>query len=135
MRPRDDDLRTARRIADFGHIDAQALSLVVALRRDLLRARHDRFSTVDLNDDGARLDALDDAMHDLTLALSELVEDEAPLGIAQLLHDHLLCGLGSNAAELRRCDVLVDLLAGLGVREQGLAVWTLQLARLLEDDQ
>ena len=135
MRTRDDDLRPARRVADLGHVHAQALALVVALGRHLLGARHDGLGAIDLDDDRARLDALDDAVDDLALALGELVEDEPALGVAQLLHDHLLGGLRGDAAELGRRHVLVDLVAGLGVGEQRLAFWAFEGARLLEDDQ
>ena len=135
MRARHDDLRPARGIADLGHVHPQALALVVALGRHLLGARHDGFGAVDLDDDRARLDALNHTVDDPALALGELVEDQATFSIAQLLHNHLLGGLRGDAPELGRRDVFVDLVARLGVGKQRLAVGALQLARLLEDDQ
>src|SRR5207302_8013519 len=62
-------------------------------------------------------------------------EDKPAFGIAQLLHDDLLGRLRCDATELRRRDVFVDLVARLGVGKQGLPIWALQLASLLEDDQ
>ena len=111
------------------------MALVVALGWHLLGTRHNGFGAIDLDDYRACLDALDDTVDDLALALGELVEDQPPLGIAQLLHHHLLGGLGGDAAELGRRDILVDLIAGLGVGEQHLPFRTLQRASLLEDDQ
>src|SRR4029077_6963046 len=102
-----DDLRPARGIANLGHVDTQALALVVALGRHLLGARHDRLGPIDLNDYRASFDALDDAVYDLALAFRELVEHQASLGVAQLLHDDLFGGLRSDATELGRGDVLV----------------------------
>src|SRR6266508_1560942 len=135
MRTRDDDLRSARRVPDFGDVHAQALALVIAFRRDLLGARHDRFGAVDLYDDRAGLDALDDAVDDLTLALGELVEHQLAFGVPQLLHDDLFRRLSGDAAELRRSHVFVDLLAGLGVRKKRLTIRPFECARLLQYDQ
>src|SRR5207248_1513835 len=51
---RNDDLWPTRRIAHLGHIHPEALTLIVALSRNLLRARHNRFGTIDLDDHRAR---------------------------------------------------------------------------------
>src|ERR1043166_8111092 len=74
----------------------------------------------------AELDALDDAGDDLADAVLELLILALALGVADLLEDHLLGGLGGDAAELDRRqridDIVADHRAGL------------QLLRVLEAD-
>ena len=67
----------------------------------------------EVDDDRALLEAADDPVHDLALAIAVLVEDVVALGVAQALDDHLLRGLGEDAAEVRGVELDADLVAGL----------------------
>jgi hypothetical protein len=102
---RDDDLRAAVGVVHLGDVDADALAGIVPLGRHLLAARHDRLGAAQLDDRGARLDALDHAVDDLVLALGELVQDHLALAVAQLLQDDLLGRLRGDPPERRRRDV------------------------------
>ena len=69
---------------------------IISSRRTMPSARPR--STIDV----AELDALDDAVDDLADAVLEFVVLALALGIAHLLHDHLLGVLGGDAAEIDR---------------------------------
>ena len=74
----------------------------------------------------AELDALDDAGDDLAGAVLEFLELALALGVADLLEDHLLGGLGGDAAELDRRQRIDDEVADRGA--------LLQLLRALRVD-
>src|SRR5690606_42071910 len=61
--------------------------------------------------DVAALDALDDAGDQFAYAILPLVHDLRALGFAHALHDHLLGGLGGDAAEIHVVDLLFDVVA------------------------
>src|SRR3546814_15790861 len=63
------------------------------------------YTTLFRSVDVAALDALDDAGHQLADAILPLVHDLRPLGLAHALHDHLLGGLGCDAAEIDVVDL------------------------------
>ena len=75
-----------------------------------------RLGAPEVDHEVAHLLALDDAVHDLAHAARVLGEDVVALGLADLLEDDLLRGLGGDAAEdvgrLRELDLLAHL--GLG---------------------
>ena len=74
----------------------------------------------------AELDALDDAGDDLAGALLELLILPLALGVADLLEDDLLGGLGGDAAELDRRQRIDDEVADGGA--------LLELLRALQVD-
>ena len=55
------------------------------------------------------------------------------LGVAHLLHDDLLCGLGRDAAEIDRRQRIGDEVADLGFRVQPLRIRERDLGRLVLD--
>jgi hypothetical protein len=59
--------------------------------------------------------ALDRADHDLLAAGEELVEQRLALGVADLLKDHLLGRLRTDAADRHRLDRLLDVVVDLDV--------------------
>src|SRR5690606_6245855 len=63
--------------------------------------------------DVAALDALDHAGHQLADAILPGIDDLLALGLAHALHDHLLGGLGGDAAEVDVLDLLLDVVADL----------------------
>src|SRR3546814_10166736 len=70
----------------------------------------------EIDDDMAELDALDDAGDDLAGAVLEFLILPLALGVADLLEDDLLGGLGGDAAELDRRQRIDDEVADLGAR-------------------
>ena len=102
MGARQEDLRPAHFLAHVVDIGADALALAEALARQQLVAAQDRLGAAEIDDDVAELDALDQAVDDLADAVLELVELALALGVAHLLHDHLLRRLRGDAAEIDR---------------------------------
>ena len=88
--------------ADVEDQRAGAVADAQHLARDLLVAADDALGAAEVDDDMAELDALDDAGDDLAGALLELLILALALGVADLLEDDLLGGLGGDAAELDR---------------------------------
>ena len=88
---RTERIKRADAVADADH-----------LARDLLIAADDALGAAEIDDDVAELDALDDAGDDLVGAILELFILPLALGIADLLENHLLGGLGGDPAELDR---------------------------------
>jgi hypothetical protein len=128
------DLRLAGRAGDVEHVGLDPVARTVGLGRDLLAAREDRLGPVQVDDDVALLEAPDDAGDELALPVLELVEGELALGVADLLDDDLLRGLGRDAAELGGVDDLAvgvadlpALVLGAGVTERDLDVLVLDL--------
>ena len=72
---------------------------VVALAGDLLAARQQGVGLAQVDDGGAPLEPLDGAGDQVALLVLELVEEAVALGLADLLDDHLLGGLGGDPAE------------------------------------
>jgi len=67
--------------------------------RGLLTARQDRLRLAELEDGGARLEALDLAVDDVALAVGVLRIDLLALGLSQRLLDDLLRGLRADPAK------------------------------------
>ena len=114
MRAREENLRPARFAAHVVDIGADAIAGAEALARDHLVAAHDAFGAAEIDDDGAELRALDDAVHDLADAVLVFVVLALALGVAHLLHDHLLGVLRVDAVEIDRRQRLGDDVADLG---------------------
>ena len=98
----EENLRAAGFAADRHDQRADAVADADHLARDLLVAADDALGPAEVDDDVAELDALDDAGDDFAGAVLELFELAFALGVADLLEDDLLGGLGGNAAELDR---------------------------------
>ena len=116
MRARQEDLRPAGFAAHVVDIGADAIAGAEALARDHLVAAHDAFGTAEIDHDRAEFDALDDAVDHFADAILVFLELALALGVAHLLHDHLLGGLGGDAAEIDRRQRLGDDVADLGGR-------------------
>ncbi len=78
-----------------------------------LVARQHGLDLAGLDDGIAALHALDRPVDDVLLALEEVGEDLLALGVADLLQDHLLGGLGADAAEVDRLQRLLEGIARL----------------------
>jgi len=72
----------------------------VALAGDLLFLGQERLGAAEVYDPAGPVAALDDAGNDLALAVLVFLVDDLLLGVAHALDDHLLGGLGGDAAEV-----------------------------------
>src|SRR5512132_852406 len=81
----------------------------------------------------AELDALDDAGDDLAAAVLELLILALALGVADLLEDDLLGGLGGDAAELDRRQRVDDIVADHGAGLQFLRILEADLLEIILD--
>ncbi len=84
--------------------------------RQRLVAADDAFAAAQVDDDVAVLHPLDGAMHDFADAVLVVLVHALALGIAHLLHDHLLGVLRGDAAELDGRQRFGDLVAHAGRR-------------------
>jgi len=108
-------------------VSSPGLDRVLAREKDFLLAqRQDGLGTSQVDDDRALLEAPDDAVHDLALAILVLLEDVVALGLADHLDDHLLGRLREDAPEARGVELHADLVAELG--------FGIEAVRLLERD-
>ena len=116
---RQDDLRAAGLAVDVLHVGDDAIARAVRLARRLLAEREDALGAAEVDDDVvALLEAPDDALDELALAVLELVEDEVALVVADALDEDLLGGLRGDAAEgrarLLQLEEVAELLVLLG---------------------
>ena len=96
----EDDLRAARLAIDVLHVGDDAVAGAVGLARRLLAEREDPLGAPEVDDEVvALLEAANDALDELPLAVLELVEDEVPLLVAHALDEDLLRRLRGDAAE------------------------------------
>src|SRR5262249_40713079 len=102
MRARQEDLRAALLAAHVVDVGAHAVAVLEVLARDQLVAADDRLAAAEVDDDVAVLDALDRAVDDLADAVLVFLVLAVALGLAYLLHDHLLGRLRGDAAEIHR---------------------------------
>ena len=126
MRARQEDLRAALLAAHVVDVGADAVAVAEILARQRLVAAHDGLGAAEIDDHVAVLDALDDAVDDLADAVLVFVVLALALGLAHLLHDHLLGVLRRDAAEIERGQGLGDEVADLRRR--------IAAPRLLERD-
>ena len=99
--PREDDLRPLRPRANLGDDGLDAAPLLVALAVHLFGARKERLDATEVDEHVvtvARL--LDDAGHDLALAVDVLLVHDRPLRLPDPLLDDLLRRLRGDAAEV-----------------------------------
>ena len=111
-----EDLRAAGLGAHVADIAADPVADPVGLARDQLVAADDRLGTTQIDDDVAVFDPLGDAVDDFADPVLELLVLALALGLADLLDDHLLGGLGGDAAKIHRRQGLGDEIADLGRR-------------------
>ena len=74
------------------------------LARDLLRAGHESFCTVDLHDQCTTFNPLHGSGDDLTFSLAEISHQGVTLILTEALDHHLLGGLGGNPAQIFQSD-------------------------------
>src|SRR5690606_4672562 len=102
MGARQEDLRAALLAAHVVDVGAHTIAIAEGLARNQLVAAHDALAAAEIDDDVAVLDALDLAVNDLADAILVFLVLAVALGIAHLLDDDLLGGLGGDAAEIHR---------------------------------
>ena len=115
MAARQENLRPAGFAAHVIDIGADAVAGAEAFARDHLVAAHHAFGLAQIDHHRAEFGALDHAMHHFADAVLVFVILALALGIAHLLHDHLLGVLGIDAVEIHRRQGLGDDVADLGV--------------------
>ncbi len=103
---RDDDRRPFGRVGDVGDHRLDPHPVVVALVVDLLGLGQQRLDPLaQLDQRVALVGLLDDPGDQLADPVLVLVVHHLPLGLADPLQDHLLCGLGGDPAEVFGGDV------------------------------
>ena len=132
-RARQEDLRSALLAPHVVDVGADAVAEAHVLARDHLVAADDALGAAEIDDDVAVLDALDGAVGDLADAVLVLVVLALALGLAHLLHDHLLGVLRGDAAEIERRQRLGDQVADLGLGVAPLGVGQRDLRRVVLD--
>ena len=113
MRARQENLRAARLAAHVVDVGADAVAVAEHFARQHLVAAHDRLAAAEIDDDVAVFDALDDAVDDVADAILVFLVLPVALGLAHLLHDHLLRRLRGDAAVFERRQRLGDGVADL----------------------
>src|SRR5450432_2692368 len=104
------------------NIGADAVTVAEHLARQHFVTAHDGFTAAEIYDDAAIFDALDDAVDDVADAILEFLILPVALGLADLLHDHLLGGLRGDAAIFQRRQGIGDGVADLRARIGALGV-------------
>ena len=137
----EENLRAARLAPHVVDIGADAIAGAEHLAGDQFVAPHDRLAragAAEIDDDVAVFDALDLAVDDLADAILVDVILLVALGLADLLHQHLLGGLGGNASVIERRQRFGDPVADLRRRVLLLRLGERDLRRVvldLVDDQ
>jgi len=126
-----EDLRAAGLAANRHDQRTDAVADADHFARDLLVAADDTLGAAQIDDDVAELDALDDAGDDLVGAVLELLILALALGIADLLEDDLLGGLGGDAAKLDRRQRIDDEVADAGVLLELLSALQIDLLEVI----
>ncbi len=126
VRARQEDLRPARLAAHVVDVGADTVAVAEDFARQHLVAPHDRLAAAEIDHHVAVLDPLDDAVDDVADAVLVLLVLPVALGLAHLLHDHLLGRLGGDAAVFERRERI-----GNGVSDLRRRV---ALARILQAD-
>ncbi len=116
MRPREENLRTARLTPHIVDVGADAISVAEQFTWQQLVAPYDRLAAAEIGDDVAVLNAFDDTIDDVADAILEFLVLAVAFGIAHLLDDHLLCRLGRNASIFEWRQRLGDVIAHSGSR-------------------
>ena len=133
VRARQEDLGTALLAAHVIDIGADTVARTEGFARQRFIAADDAFATAEVDDDVAIFDALHRTMNDLADAVLVFGIHPVALGIAHLLHDHLLGILRGDAPELDGRQGLGDLVADVGGRIAALRIDEADLGRLVLD--
>src|SRR4029077_17678666 len=122
MAARQEDLRAARLLAHVEDVGAHAVVHAQGFARDRLVAADHAFGALQVDGDVAVVDALHHARHDLADAILELLVLPLALALAHALRDDLLGGLGGDAAEVDRRQLIGQIVADLrlGIAALGL---------------
>ncbi len=131
--PREEDLRPARLAAHVVDVGPHPVALMEGLARQQLVAAQKRLGPAEIDHHVAVLHPLDETVHDLACAVLVLLVLALALGLAHLLHDHLLGGLGGDAPELDRRQGLDQLVADRGVGLARPGVFDRDLGRRIFD--
>ena len=116
MRAREHDLRALGRVPDLQHVGAHAIPGLYRSPGICSRSGRTASALPMLQDDVRFSIRWTSAAHDVPLAVLELREDALALGVADALQDHLLGGLGGDAAELLHLELELDRVLELGAR-------------------
>src|SRR5271166_5619749 len=100
MAPRNDDLRSLRRLADLDDVGLESRAVVVPLVWDLLGLGKQCLDLAEIEKRVAIVALLDDPGHDVALATCVLLVLPVALGFADALEDHLARGLGRDPPEV-----------------------------------
>ncbi len=133
MGTRHKNLRAARLLAHVIDIGAHSFALAKAFTGQQFVAAQHRLCAAKIDDDVAKLDALDQTVDDLADPVFELEKLPLTFGIANFLHDDLLCGLRRDPAEIDRRQRVGDKIADLGFGVQALRLGEPDLGRLVLD--
>src|ERR1700738_5198595 len=123
------DLGPAGFAPHIENIGADAVAVAEHFARQHLVTAHDGFAAAEIDNDAAIFDALDDAVDDVADAVLEFLILAVALGLAHLLHDHLLGRLGCDTAIFQRRQGIGDGVADLGARIGALRVYKRNLVR------
>src|SRR5712664_4538567 len=94
----EENLRSPGFAPDIENIGADPVAVAEHLARQHLVTPDDGLAAAQIDNDAAIFDALDDAIDDIADAVLELLILPVALGLAHLLHDHLLGRLRGDAA-------------------------------------
>ena len=133
MRARQENLRPARLAPHVVDEGADAVAVAEGLARQHLVAAHDRLAAAEIDHHVAVLDPLDDAVDDVADAVLVFLILPVALGLAHLLHDHLLGRLRGDAAVFERRQRLGDVVADLRGRIARSGVLERDLGRVVLD--
>ena len=129
----EEDLRPTGFAGDAQDERADTVADADHFARDLCVAADDALGAAKVDDDMAELDALDDAGDDLARAVLEFLILALALGVADLLEDDLLGGLGGDAAEFDRRQRIDDEVADRGVLLELLRALQVDLLEIILD--
>jgi len=108
-------LRSAQVPVDFQQKSTHPVANPEVFLRNRLVAWQQGFDATRLDDHIAALDAFDGASDELLVAGKKITQYLLTLGVSNLLQDHLLGGLGANAAKIHRFQRLFNDVAQLQV--------------------
>src|SRR5690606_34057730 len=114
------DLGALGGLAHFHDVSLDPLAGAVQLPGNLLGGQQDGLAAAQVHEHVAAHHPADHPGDDVALAADELLVNQVALGLPQPLHDHLLGGLGGNAAEVAGRDLDLGLISDL-VRRVDLA--------------
>ncbi len=117
MRARQENLRAARLAPHVVDVGADAVAVAEHFARQHFVAPHDGLAAAEIDHHVAVFDALDDAVDDVADAILVFGILPVALGLAHLLHDHLLGGLRGDAAVFQRRQRIGDGVADLRGRD------------------